>query len=54
MVPPGRARIRPPSRRNIEAFRDWAAQPPDTVGVFVVSGSEDFLLHVAVVGNQQL
>ena len=29
-------RIRPPSRRNIEAFRDWAARLPDTVGVFVV------------------
>ena len=39
-------RIRPPSRRNIEAFRDWAARLPDTVGVFVVSGSEDFLLDV--------
>jgi DNA-binding Lrp family transcriptional regulator len=47
-------RIRPPSRRNIEAFRDWAARLPDTVGVFVVSGSEDFLLHVAVPDNQQL
>src|SRR6478735_10548388 len=29
-------RVRPPSRRNIEAFRDWAARLPDTVGVFVV------------------
>ena len=47
-------RIRPPSRRNIEAFRDWAARLPDTVGVFVVSGSEDFLLHVAVADNQHL
>jgi DNA-binding Lrp family transcriptional regulator len=47
-------RIRPPSRRNIEAFRDWAARLPDTVGVFVVSGSEDFLLHVAVPDNQHL
>ena len=47
-------RIRPPSRRTIEAFRDWAARLPDTVGVFVVSGSEDFLLHVAVPDNQHL
>jgi len=47
-------RVRPPSRRNIEAFRDWAARLPDTVGVFVVSGSEDFLLHVAVADNQHL
>jgi DNA-binding Lrp family transcriptional regulator len=47
-------RIRPPSRRNIEAFRDWAAVLPDTVGLFVVSGSEDFMLHVAVAGNEAL
>lgn len=47
-------RIRPPSRRHIEAFRNWAAGLPDTVGVFVVSGAEDFLLHVAVADNQSL
>ena len=41
-------RIRPPSRENIEAFRDWAHRLPETVGVFVVSGADDFLLHVAV------
>jgi DNA-binding Lrp family transcriptional regulator len=41
-------RIRPPSRRYIEAFRDWVSHLPDTLGVFVVSGNEDFLIHVAV------
>ena len=41
-------RIRPPSRENIERFRDWACQLPELSGVFVVSGSNDFLLHVAV------
>ncbi|MEU2348650.1 Lrp/AsnC family transcriptional regulator [Modestobacter sp. NPDC049651] len=41
-------RIRPPSRSLIEAFRDWVAQLPETVGVFVVSGTEDFLVHIAV------
>jgi DNA-binding Lrp family transcriptional regulator len=41
-------RIRPPSRRTIEAFRDWVRRLPETVGVFVVSGSDDFLIHVAV------
>ncbi len=41
-------RIRPPSRDNIEAFRDWTTTLPEVVAVFVVSGSEDFLLHVAV------
>jgi DNA-binding Lrp family transcriptional regulator len=40
--------IRPPSRANIEAFRDWAAALPEIAGVFVVSGGDDFLLHVAV------
>ncbi len=40
--------IRPPARRNIEAFRDWAASLPELVGVFVVSGASDFLLHAAV------
>jgi DNA-binding Lrp family transcriptional regulator len=41
-------RIRPPSRANIEGFRDWAHRLPETISVFVVSGGEDFLLHVAV------
>lgn len=47
-------RIRPPSRRNIEAFRNWAAALPDILGVFVTSGTEDFLLHVAVPDNDSL
>ncbi len=40
--------IRPPTRENVEAFRSWVAGLPELVGVFVVSGSSDFLLHVAV------
>jgi DNA-binding Lrp family transcriptional regulator len=40
--------IRPPSRENIEAFRDWLRELPEIVGVFVVAGGDDFLLHVAV------
>jgi DNA-binding Lrp family transcriptional regulator len=47
-------RIRPPSRRHIEAFRQWVARLPETIGVFVVSGSEDFLIHVAVPDNNSL
>lgn len=47
-------RVRPPSRRNIEGFRDWAAALPDTLGVYVTSGSEDFILHVAVLDNTSL
>ena len=41
-------RIRPPARHRIEAFRDFATNLPETVAVFVVSGGEDFLVHVAV------
>jgi DNA-binding Lrp family transcriptional regulator len=47
-------RIRPPSRRNIEAFRNWVSRLPDTIGLFVVSGNEDFLIHVAVPDNNSL
>jgi DNA-binding Lrp family transcriptional regulator len=47
-------KIRPPKRQVLEEFRDWAARLPQTIGVFVVTGDEDFLLHVAVEGNQDL
>ena len=47
-------RIRPPSRSNIEAFRDWVTRLPETVGVFVTSGKSDFTVHVAVRDNQAL
>ena len=47
-------RVRPPSRRNIEGFRSWVAALPETIGVFVTSGSEDFLVHVAVPDNEHL
>ena len=47
-------RIRPPSRSNIEAFRDWVGGLPETVGVFVTSGRSDFILHVAVADNEAL
>ncbi|WZH51836.1 MAG: Lrp/AsnC family transcriptional regulator [Nocardioides alkalitolerans] len=47
-------RIRPPSRSNIEAFRDWVSGLPETVGVFVTSGRSDFIVHVAVADNEAL
>ena len=47
-------RIRPPSRRNIEGFRDWVSTLPEVIGVFVTSGNEDFLIHVAVSDNEAL
>jgi len=47
-------RIRPPSRLNIDGFRSWALELTETVGLFVVTGTEDFLLHVAVADNDAL
>ncbi|WP_213814206.1 Lrp/AsnC family transcriptional regulator [Glaciihabitans sp. dw_435] len=47
-------RIRPPSRAVIEAFRDWAASRPQTLGVFVTTGNEDFIIHLAVADNDSL
>lgn len=47
-------RIRPPSRANIEAFRDWVRALPETLGVFVTSGRADFIVHVAVASNDAL
>ncbi|OXM68506.1 Lrp/AsnC family transcriptional regulator [Amycolatopsis vastitatis] len=41
-------RIRPPSRQRIEAFRDWVLTLPEVLGLFVTSGTEDFLIHVGV------
>lgn len=41
-------RIRPPSRHVIEAFRDWVTSLPQTLGVFVTTGTEDVIIHVAV------
>jgi DNA-binding Lrp family transcriptional regulator len=46
--------IRPPTRTNIESFRNWAATLPELIGVFVVSGGSDFLLHVAVADTDAL
>ena len=47
-------RIRPPSRRNIEGFRDWVSALPETLGLFVTSGTDDFIIHVAVPDNDSL
>ena len=47
-------RIRPPTRANIERFRSWAAALPETLGVFVTSGAEDFLLHLAAPDTESL
>src|SRR4029450_1716265 len=40
--------LRPPPRDDTGACPNWAGGLPEIVGVFVVSGGDDFLLHVAV------
>ncbi|HEY0247985.1 MAG TPA: Lrp/AsnC family transcriptional regulator [Gryllotalpicola sp.] len=47
-------RVRPPSRAVIEAFRDWVTTLPETLGVFVTTGDQDFIVHVAVPDNDAL
>ncbi|MFI1358214.1 Lrp/AsnC family transcriptional regulator [Streptomyces sp. NPDC020898] len=47
-------RIRPPSRPVIESFRNWVTSLPDLLGVYVTTGTEDFILHVAVPDNASL
>jgi DNA-binding Lrp family transcriptional regulator len=47
-------RIRPPSREVIEAFRDWVSALPETLGVFVTTGNDDFIIHVGVRHNDDL
>jgi DNA-binding Lrp family transcriptional regulator len=47
-------RIRPPSRPVMDAFRDWVTSLPEVLGLFVVTGTEDFLIHVAVQDNDGL
>jgi DNA-binding Lrp family transcriptional regulator len=40
--------VRPPSRENIEGFRNWATDLQEVMSLFVVAGGSDFLLHVGV------
>ena len=41
-------RVRPPTREVIEQFAAYVEQMPEVVSVFVLTGNDDFLLHVAV------
>ncbi|WP_059012623.1 Lrp/AsnC family transcriptional regulator [Streptomyces specialis] len=47
-------RLRPPNRPVIESFQEFVTQLPETISVFVVSGAEDFLIHVAVRDTEHL
>lgn len=46
--------IRPPSRRNHDSFRTWAANLPEVISVFAVAGRDDYLLHLAVADTDAL
>ena len=54
MAPDRRPDNRPPSRTIIDSFRRWVAALPDITGVYVTTGTEDFILHVAVPDNHAL
>ncbi len=41
-------RVRPPTRAVIEQFQDFVARMPEVISVFVLTGTDDFLIHVAV------
>ncbi|GGV49113.1 AsnC family transcriptional regulator [Kitasatospora herbaricolor] len=41
-------RVRPPTRTVIEQFQSFVARMPEVISVFVLTGTDDFLLHVAV------
>ena len=47
-------RVRPPNREVIDGFRAFVEALPEVLSVFVVAGSDDFLIHVAVRDTEQL
>lgn len=47
-------RLRPQSRQVIQGFRDFVAALPQTIQLFVTTGPEDILVHVAVPSTDAL
>jgi DNA-binding Lrp family transcriptional regulator len=47
-------KIHPKSRNAVESFRDFVIQLPEVLDLFVVTGSDDFQVLVAVEGPKQL
>lgn len=47
-------RLRPPDRTVIEAFHSFVTELPETLSVFIMSGNDDFLIHIAVQDNDHL
>jgi DNA-binding Lrp family transcriptional regulator len=47
-------RLRPQSRKVMHGFRDFVAALPETLNVYITTGFEDTLVHVAVQTPQAL
>ncbi|MCP9271520.1 Lrp/AsnC family transcriptional regulator [Mycolicibacterium arenosum] len=47
-------RLRPQSREIVQGFRDFVIRLPETLQVFITTGSEDILVHVAVPSTEAL
>ncbi|MEU8705263.1 Lrp/AsnC family transcriptional regulator [Streptomyces sp. NPDC048565] len=47
-------RVRPPTRSVIENFQAFLEQMPEVVSLFVLTGNDDFLVHVAVRDTEHL
>lgn len=47
-------RLRPQSREIVQGFRDFVIKLPETLQVFVTTGTEDLLVHVAVASTEAL
>jgi DNA-binding Lrp family transcriptional regulator len=47
-------RVRPHSRKYVDAFRRAALQMPEVIAVFHVTGADDYLLHVGVADTDGL
>jgi len=47
-------RLRPQSRAIMHGFRDFVAALPETLNVYVTTGFEDLLVHVAVPSTDAL
>jgi Lrp/AsnC ligand binding domain len=47
-------RLQPKTRTAVEGFRDFIISRPETLALFVVSGSDDFLVQVAVSDTRDL
>jgi DNA-binding Lrp family transcriptional regulator len=47
-------RLQPKTRTAVEGFRDFIITRPETLALFVISGSDDFLILVAVADTRHL